>query len=154
MTTGAGSQGLRGIWSHAEGDGPLVAVAIHDGHDLRPEVAELMSLPEEARHREEDPFTAGWTPIAPTRLIALRSRFEVDLNRPRERAVYIRPEDAWGLRVWHTEPSDDIVHRSLKVYDDFYRQAKHMLDLRPAITASGRKYRNWYHAPRALGSGG
>ena len=58
--------------------------------------------------------------MAPTRLVARRSRFQVDLNRPRESAVYIRPEDAWGIRVWEREPAEEIVHRSLAEYDAFY----------------------------------
>ncbi len=102
------------------GDAPLVAAAIHDGHGVRAEVAEASALTESKRLREEDPFTAGWTVIAPTRIVGLRSRFEVDLNRPRERAVYRSPEDAWGLRVWKQDPSEELISRSLEVYDRFY----------------------------------
>jgi hypothetical protein len=108
------------IWRLHLGDGPLVAAAIHDGHELRPEVGELMAVPEPDRLREEDPFTGRWTAIAPTRVIATRSRFEVDLNRPREKAVYRKPEDAWGLKVWRTVPGDGLVNRSLQEYDAFY----------------------------------
>jgi N-formylglutamate amidohydrolase len=103
-----------------EGDGPIVATAIHDGHALREEVAALTALDDAARLREEDPYTGAWTSLAPTRLVALRSRFEVDLNRPRERSVYRKPEDAWGLGLWKQEPTDGIVHRSLVSYDAFY----------------------------------
>ncbi len=101
--------------------GPLVATAIHDGNLLRKEVAEIMALNEEDRLREEDPFTGEWTAIGNTQLIALRSRFEVDLNRPREKAVYQKPEDAWGLKVWKNEPSKELVTRSLEEYDAFYK---------------------------------
>jgi len=102
------------------GDGPLVATAIHDGHDLRPEVAQHVALGEAERLREEDPFTGTWTALAPTRLVARRSRFEVDLNRPRERCVYRCPEDAWGLEVWCKDPPEGLIERSLAAYDDFY----------------------------------
>ncbi len=104
----------------ALGDGPLVATAIHDGHALRPEVAEHVALCDADRLREEDPFTGAWTALAPTRLVARRSRFEVDLNRPRERCVYRRPEDAWGLEVWREDPPDALIERSLAAYDAFY----------------------------------
>jgi hypothetical protein len=113
------------------GDLPLVAAAIHDGHSVRGEVAEALALTESKRLREEDPFTGGWTVIAPTRIVGLRSRFEVDLNRPRERAVYRRPEDAWGLQVWRWGPPADLVQRSLAVYDGFY-DAVHALLSRTA----------------------
>jgi len=48
------------------------------------------------------------------------SRFEFDLNRPREQAVYLKPEDAWGLPVWQTQADREIIARSLAEYDAFY----------------------------------
>jgi hypothetical protein len=114
------------IWRLHLGGGQLVATAIHDGHELRPEVAELMALSDAERLREEDPFTAGWTTIAPTRVVATRSRFEVDLNRPREKAVYRSPDDAWGLSVWKAELPEEIVQRSLEEYDAFYSSMREL----------------------------
>jgi N-formylglutamate deformylase len=116
------------IWQLQFGDGPLVAAAIHDGSALRAEVADLLALSERERFYEEDPHTGAWTSIAPTRIIALRSRFEMDLNRPREQAVYLKPEDAWGLRVWKTEPPAEVVRRSLAQYDAFYRHVRFLLE--------------------------
>ena len=110
------------IWKISKGSGPLVATAIHDGHDLRKEVAELMQLNDSTQLQEEDPFTGSWTTIGHTQIVGLRSRFEVDLNRPREKAVYIKPEDAWGLEVWKTEPSEKIIKQSLDQYDAFYSE--------------------------------
>ena len=112
------------IWRITRGDGPLVAAAIHDGHRVRGEVAPLLALSEADRLREEDPFTAGWTTVAPTRILGLRSRFEVDLNRPREKAVYLTPEDAWGLRVWRAPPQPETIARSLEAYDAFYAEVE------------------------------
>ncbi len=109
------------IWTLERGNGPIVATAIHDGHELRPDVMEHMALDDAGRLREEDPYTAGWTRIAPTRVIGLRSRFEVDLNRPREKAVYLTPEDAWGLGVWNGELPSDVAARSVAEYDAFFR---------------------------------
>ncbi len=108
------------IWRMLVGDGPLVATAIHDGHAVRDEIAPHFLLNEVERLREEDPFTALWTDLAPTRVVGLRSRFEVDLNRPREKAVYRQAEDAWGLQVWRNQPSEAAVARSLAEYDAFY----------------------------------
>lgn len=111
------------IWETTHGEGPLVAVAIHNGHQLRNEVAESMELKEDSRLQEEDPFTGEWASIGDSQIIGLHSRFEVDLNRPREKAVYVKPEDSWGLKVWKTEPSSDLVGRSLAEYDAFYSEA-------------------------------
>jgi hypothetical protein len=108
------------IWSLQVGQGPLVAAAIHDGHEIREEVLAHMTLSEADRLREEDPYTQLWTTIAPTRVIGLRSRFEVDLNRPRETAVYRTPADAWGLRVWNGGLPNSVASRSLAEYHAFY----------------------------------
>ena len=98
----------------------MVAVALHDGHYLRSEVKQLMAISSDDRKREEDPFTAAWTDIAQTRLVVLRSRFELDLNRPRDRAIYLKPEDSWGLKVWQEQPPQDLIERTLAEYDAFY----------------------------------
>ncbi|HSJ65165.1 MAG TPA: N-formylglutamate amidohydrolase [Gemmatimonadaceae bacterium] len=107
---------------------PLVATAIHAGHGVRAEVAARLALDPEARRREEDPFTDRWTTMAPVRVIATVSRFEVDLNRPREQAVYRAPGDAWGLEVWTTPLPEDVVARSLARYDAFYDAVGALLD--------------------------
>src|SRR4029079_1541543 len=109
------------------GEGPLVACAIHNGHDLRDDAAECMALGDKQRLYEEDPYTGDWTTIAPTRVVARRSRFELDLNRPRDKAVYVTPADAWGLTVWKCEPAAVMVNRSLQAYDDFYDHLRHLL---------------------------
>jgi N-formylglutamate amidohydrolase len=106
---------------------PLLACAIHDGHGARDEVERLFALGERERLREEDPFTGTWTSVAPTRVTGLATRFQVDLNRPRDRAVYLTPEDAWGLTVWKERPSDDVVARSLSEYDAFYGAVERLL---------------------------
>ena len=74
-------------WTVTRGPGPVLATAIHDGHDLRPDVAKAMALPEDARLREEDPFTGQAVTGVPTHVVVHRSRFEFDLNRAAEDAV-------------------------------------------------------------------
>jgi hypothetical protein len=108
------------IWSLDRGAGPIVATAIHDGHHVRDDVARHLVLEEASRLREEDPYTGGWTTIAPTRVIGTRSRFEVDLNRPRETAIYRTPEEAWGLEVWNGVLPEEVAEQSLEAYDAFY----------------------------------
>ena len=103
-----------------QGVGQVVAAAIHDGHNIRHEIAQLLAIDENDRLREEDPFTGSLTEITPNRIIANNSRFEVDLNRPREKAVYRTPEDAWGLNLWEHDLPEDVIERSLARYDAFY----------------------------------
>lgn len=108
------------IWWIEKGSGPLVATAIHDGHEVRPDILDLMNITEADRLREEDPFTGDWTAVAPTRVVGTRSRFEVDLNRPREKAVYRTPADAWGLKVWEDSLPESMSESSIESYDQFY----------------------------------
>lgn len=115
-------------WSFIEGQGPLVATAIHNGHDVRPDLAARLAIDKADRRREEDPFTGGMTEVAPTQVVVYRSRFEIDLNRPRDRAVYLRPEDAWGLRVWREAPGDSELAASLELYDRFYRELEQLIE--------------------------
>ena len=112
------------IWSLDRGETPLVATALHDGHAVRDGLAQLFAIGEDERLREEDPFTGIWTGIAGTRIVGLRSRFEVDLNRRREKAVYIEPDDAWGLQVWKEPPAAELVDESLADYDAFYSKVQ------------------------------
>jgi N-formylglutamate deformylase len=100
--------------------GPVVATAIHDGHGLRPEVAGRLAIDEATRLREEDPYTGRLAAVAPTWMVPVRSRFEVDLNRPRDRAVYREPRDAWNLEVWSEPCDEELIARSLTQYDAFY----------------------------------
>ena len=116
------------IWTVKAGEGPIIATAVHDGHALRDEVAEIMKLSEPDRLREEDPYTSSWVNVAETQIVAVRSRFEMDLNRPREQAIYRDPEDAWGLDIWSTRPSDAIVERSLAQYDAYYEMLRSVCD--------------------------
>jgi N-formylglutamate amidohydrolase len=116
-------------WLHiVEGPGPIVATAIHDGHGMRPEIADLMALSEANRLREEDPYSAPWTEAFGTRLVPGRSRFEVDLNRTRDGSVYRTPNHAWGLDLWARPLSDEVVADSLAQYDHFYAEMRRILD--------------------------
>ncbi|NTV38611.1 MAG: N-formylglutamate amidohydrolase [Demequinaceae bacterium] len=111
------------MWDLIEGQQPIAAVAIHDGHAMRDEVARTTALTSAERLREEDPGTSIFASVAGTQIVVRRSRFEVDLNRPREAAVYVVPEDAWGLDLWVRKPRGPFVARSLAEYDAFYAEA-------------------------------
>jgi len=115
-------------WTVTRGPGPVLATAIHDGHGLRPAVAEAISLPDADRLREEDPFTGQAVTGVPTHIVAHRSRFEFDLNRAADTAVYRTPEQSWGLKVWHSEPDDALVADSLAIHAAYYRMLGALLD--------------------------
>lgn len=109
-------------------DLPIVATAIHAGHAVDPEIAGAIALADDERLREEDPGTDRFTEIGVTRVIVRRSRFEVDLNRPREGAVYANPEAAWGLRVWRGgEAPPEALALGRREHDEFYAAMETLL---------------------------
>jgi hypothetical protein len=116
------------LWIEHEGEGPLMATAIHAGHEVRRELLPLMALEEFERAHEEDPYTDYWVKVVPTWFVPTHSRFEVDLNRPRDEAVYETPEMAWGLHVWKQSLDADEVEESLEEYDAVYTELKRILD--------------------------
>ena len=105
-----------------DGDSPLVAAAIHNGHQLSEYLERLSALGESDRLREEDPYTGIWTDISDNRIIAHHSRFEFDLNRPPEKAIYLVPEDAWNLQVWKTRPPEKFIAKTMEIYTDVYQK--------------------------------
>jgi hypothetical protein len=114
-------------WTAHRGASPVVATAIHDGHAVRENLLLKMALDEDERLREEDPFTAQTIRDIQNRIIFHRSRFEVDLNRARDGAFYLRPEQAWGLKVWRETPSDAEIAEALGVHDAYYDMLENYL---------------------------
>lgn len=110
------------------GTSPLVATAIHAGHNLRDNLLEKSNLSDQERLYEEDPYTDYWVSITDNQIISHYSRFEFDINRDRNQTVYREPEDAWGLVCWKEELSKELVNESLARYDEFYSDVKQMLD--------------------------
>lgn len=118
------------LWEVETGDGPVVATALHAGHRVRPEAARGLALGEDVRLREEDPSTERFTEIYPggTRVVVRVSRFEVDLNRPRDGAIYAGPQSAWGLDVWgDAGPPAEVVAAALREHDAFYAGMRRLL---------------------------
>lgn len=115
-------------WDLVLGTGPVVATAIHDGHGIRESLQPYVALDPASRRREEDPMTGVLTSVADVRLRVRTSRFQVDLNRPREKAISRAPADTWGLQVWRGELPETEVERSLAVHDRFYATMRSLLD--------------------------
>ena len=117
-------------WTVQHGPGPVVATAIHDGHELRPDIAARIALSDSDQLREEDPFTGEAVRGAAQHVIVHRSRFEFDLNRDSDNAIYQTPEQSWGLDVWRAgglEPA--LVQGSLDLHARYYRMLGALLDV-------------------------
>jgi len=109
------------------GDGPAIVAAIHNGHYIRADLLPYMALHENERIYEEDPYTGFLADIAETRLVAMHSRFEIDLNRPKEEAIYKTPAQAWGLKVWKETPPGESTDKSFQAYEEFYAQMESLI---------------------------
>ena len=119
---------MRPLCSFAGFPDQVIATAIHAGHELRPDVHALTALDDPTRLREEDPWTDRLGAVDGATVVVHRSRFEVDLNRPREQAVYRAPDDAWGLDLWVEPLTDGEVERSRALHDLFYDHLGERLD--------------------------
>lgn len=109
------------------GGGPVIACALHAGHLVRGSLRLHLAIDERTRRREEDPYTDAIAECGAPLVRVATSRFEVDMNRPRDRAVYRSPQDAWGLRVWRSAAPPDEVAASLRLYDRFYERVEALL---------------------------
>ena len=115
-------------WDLVIGDGPVLATAIHDGHRMRASLMPHLAVSEAGRRREEDPMTGSLVAVGDVRLRVLASRFQVDLNRPRDLALSTDPADTWGLQVWKGPLPDDELAISLAAHDRFYAMVSELVE--------------------------
>lgn len=97
---------------------PYVCAAVHDGHQFRKELWEHCLHTDYDRWYEEDPETKNMVASHPIVIAGCDSRFEYDLNRAPENAIY---EDAWGKQLWKRPLSEDMKYKSLEKHHDFYK---------------------------------
>ncbi|NRA91811.1 MAG: N-formylglutamate amidohydrolase [Psychroserpens sp.] len=95
-----------------------VCGAVHDGHQFRKELWNNCLHSEYDRWYEEDPETKNMVIQHPILIAGCDSRFEYDLNRIPEEAVF---ETAWGKQLWKTPLSEDQKQRSHDKHDNFYK---------------------------------
>ncbi len=96
---------------------PYVCAAVHDGHQFRKSLWENCMHTAYDRWYEEDPATREMVQSHPIVISGLDSRFEYDLNRFPEEAVF---ETAWGKQLWRTQLTPEEKEKSLKKHSDFY----------------------------------
>lgn len=92
--------------------------AIHDGHQFRKELWDNCLHSEYDRWYEEDPETKSMIESHPIVIAGCDSRFEYDLNRFPEEAVF---ETAWGKQLWREPLPETMKEKSLQKHTDFYR---------------------------------
>ncbi len=91
--------------------------AVHNGHQFRKELWENCFHTEYDRWFEEDPCTKEFVKTHPIVIAGCDSRFEYDLNRDPENAIF---EDAWGKKLWKEPLNIEARKRSSQKHAAFY----------------------------------
>ncbi len=97
---------------------PYVCGAVHNGHQFRKELWNKCLHTEYERWYEEDPETKNMVQSHPIIIAGRDSRFEYDLNRSEECAIY---EDAWGKKLWKEPLTHSEKEKSLQKHQNFYK---------------------------------
>ncbi len=97
---------------------PYVCGAVHDGSQFRRSLWENCLHSEYERWYEEDPCTREMVQTHPVVIAGCDSRFEYDLNRSPESAIY---EDAWGKALWKEPLPENERLQSLEKHNSFYK---------------------------------
>lgn len=97
---------------------PYACAAVHNGHQFRKELWSKCLHSEYDRWYEEDPKTKKIIEPHPIVISGMDSRFEYDLNREPDQAIY---DDAWGKRLWKEPLTEAEKARSLKKHHNFYK---------------------------------
>ena len=97
---------------------PYICAAIHDGHQFRKELWDNCLHTEYDRWYEEDPETKNMIASHPIVIAGCDSRFEYDLNRAPEEAVFV---NAWGKQLWKNPLPEVQKQKSLAKHKAFYK---------------------------------
>lgn len=97
---------------------PFVGFAIHNGHKLRKELINKCLLNDHERWQEEDPETLNFISSLPIVMAGTDSRYEYDLNRNPNDAIYT---EAWGKKVWNQSLTKEEKDISVRKHHNFYK---------------------------------
>ena len=95
-----------------------VCAAVHNGNQFRKELWNNCIHTQYERWYEEDPATKTMIQSHPIVIAGIDSRFEYDLNRPPEAAIY---DDAWKKKLWRSSLSKETKQKSLSKHYNFYK---------------------------------
>ncbi len=95
-----------------------VCGAVHDGHQFKKSLWDNCLHSEYDRWFEEDPNTKEMIQSHPIVIAGCDSRFEYDLNRSPDSAIY---KDAWGKQLWETPIPAFEKEKSLQKHTNFYK---------------------------------
>lgn len=97
---------------------PAVFTAIHDGHQVPSHLLNSMLVDGDQRTYEEDPHTGEIADLFSITMRVRDSRYLYDLNRHPDECIY---DEAWGLKVRETPPSEVLRSTLLERHRSYYR---------------------------------
>ncbi|WP_222984245.1 N-formylglutamate amidohydrolase [Flagellimonas meishanensis] len=97
---------------------PFVCGAVHDGHQFRKSLWDNCLHSQYERWYEEDPCTKEMVQSHPIVIAGRDSRFEYDLNRPPETAIF---DTAWGKKLWRAPLGTEEKELSLQKHANFFK---------------------------------
>ncbi len=118
---------MNNLYTIKQASGPLISLALHDGHFIDEDLLIHIALDEHERFREEDPYSAEIANLPITQVVVHSSRFMIDLNRPKDKAIYRHEEDAWGLKVWKEQFPESLKSTLMSYYNHFYQQIENLI---------------------------
>ena len=119
---------IRTEYSFGNSAYPLIAFAIHNGHDMPSDLLEICGISEADRLREEDPYTEFIAKRFPNNICVFDSRFMVDLNRSFDKAVYLKPEDCWGLEARTAALPKELLTGLQNDYKEWYAVLEYQIE--------------------------
>lgn len=129
----------------------FVCAAVHDGHQLRKELWDNCLHTTYDRWYEDDPATKSMIAAHPIVIAGLDTRFEYDLNRAPEVAIY---EDAWGKQLWKKALSEEMISKSMAKHQAFYEVVQALIkkleSLHPVCVVYDMHSYNWRRWPREV----
>jgi len=96
---------------------PYACTAVHDGHQFRRELWDNCLHTEYDRWFEEDPCTKEFVKTHPIVIAGCDSRFEYDLNRDPDNAIF---ENAWGKKLWRDPLPEEQRDTSIAKHATFF----------------------------------
>ncbi|AKA36413.1 N-formylglutamate amidohydrolase [Flagellimonas lutaonensis] len=123
---------------------PFVCGAVHDGHQFRKSLWQNCLHTVYERWYEEDPCTKQMVESHPIVIAGRDSRFEYDLNRPPEMAIF---DTAWGKQLWKKDLPENERQLSLQKHHNFYRVVHALVEklesLHPKVLVFDMHSYNW-----------
>jgi N-formylglutamate amidohydrolase len=118
---------MNNLYTIKQASGPLISLALHGGHFIDENLLRHIALSEHERFREEDPYSADIAKLPITQVVVHTSRFMIDLNRPKDKAIYKKKEEAWGLEVWKEQFPEELESTLMRYYNQFYEDVENLI---------------------------